>query len=314
MSVPLFILSSGRSGSTLVQRVLNSYDTVTIWGEHRGFLKDVAAAYYGILENPANRQYFTSLWRDATPEWEEVLAWKRSEEWQAWMNWVTTRDVDTHFRDFARRFFRHPSGRDEGHVWGFKEIRYGAGDRVIDFLAHLFPDARFVFLARNGLNTVTSQLRTFHSTGTRFQGVKDLVRLPLLVQRSDAWRVQNATLHDWHRSGRLRSTWIAYEDLARDAAQALGPLLEELGLQFGEAQQAVVADRGEGRGTQFASDDVNARWRTVGLVPMACAEMVLGDVNRQLGYDTPAALRWARHFRWLAPLFGAGRRGSAAIS
>ena len=305
MSFPVFLLGSGRSGSTLLQRVLNSYDDITIWGEHRGFLLGLSDAYFEIVAHPWNRQHWTSLWLEATPSWDQVREWKAGDQWQAWMNWVTVADVDEQFRRFLRSFFQHPSGATVGHFWGFKEIRYGRGDRVIEFLARLFPDARFVFLSRNGLNSVSSQVRTFQPAGTRFRALRDLASTRLVVHRAEQWRLQNATLLEWHRSGTIRSHWITYEAMVRDP-EALAPLLADLGKTIGPAQRAVLGNT-EGRGAFAADVDVNARWRAIGLVPMACAEIVLGEVNADLGYEVPAGLRWARGLRWLAPALKAVR-------
>jgi hypothetical protein len=300
VSFPIFLLSSGRSGSTLLQRLLNSYDDVVLWGEHRGFLRGVAEAYFAVTEHPSNREMWPSLWLDATPSWAQVREWKAGDRWQAWLNWVTVADVDEQFRRFVSSFFQHPSGATADGFWGFKEIRYGHGDRVVEFLSRLFPDARFVFLSRNGLNCVSSQLRTFGASGTRLRAIRDLANTPMVMYRAEQWRAQNASLLEWHRSGRIRSFWIAYEDLLRSST-ALSPLLSDLGKVFGADQRAVL-ESDEGRGASFSAEiDVNARWRELGVVPAACLEMVLGDVNASLGYETPRGLGWARRLRWLAP-------------
>jgi hypothetical protein len=36
---PIFLLGTGRCGSTLLQKILNSVDNVMIYGEHGGFLR-----------------------------------------------------------------------------------------------------------------------------------------------------------------------------------------------------------------------------------------------------------------------------------
>ncbi|KAA3622570.1 MAG: hypothetical protein DWQ08_12670, partial [Proteobacteria bacterium] len=41
----IFILGRGRSGTTLLQRMLNQAAGVTLCGEHNGFLTGVAEAY-----------------------------------------------------------------------------------------------------------------------------------------------------------------------------------------------------------------------------------------------------------------------------
>ena len=43
---PIFVLGIWRSGTTLMQRILNSVDDVYIWGEQGFFLKHIAEAYF----------------------------------------------------------------------------------------------------------------------------------------------------------------------------------------------------------------------------------------------------------------------------
>jgi hypothetical protein len=43
---PIFVFGSGRSGTTLLQTILNSYKDICISGEHGGFLKGIAESYF----------------------------------------------------------------------------------------------------------------------------------------------------------------------------------------------------------------------------------------------------------------------------
>ena len=284
MSAAVFLLSSGRSGSTLVQRVLNSYDDVLIWGEHQGFLAPLAEAYFHLVEHPSSTRFLPAFAATERPSWARILEWKGAGNWQAWLNWFTRADAETLFRDFVRALARHPEQAGLPPIWGFKEIRYGGHDRVIEMLAALFPDARFLFLARDGRNAVVSQLRTFHASGARAQAIRDLFRLPVFIRRSREWRDQNNGLLRWHRSGRLDSTWIRFEDLAADP-RALEPFLSSIGKTLGPAQLEVFTLEA-GRGSSYAAaSELNARWKTVGLAPRLAMRLVLGRTNAELGYD-----------------------------
>jgi sulfotransferase family protein len=294
MKPPVFILSSGRSGSTLVQRIFNSYDDVFVWGEHGGFLKEVADAYFKLLEHPSNTKHiFTpDAGRQSLP-WAEIAKFKHADNWQAWMNWFRADDVDDLFRRFIRSLFTHPSAPPD-HVWGFKEIRYGPNDRVIECLARLFPDAQFVFLVRNGLNTVSSQLNTFHPSGVRFHRLREIGRLPIAIRRSRTWRNQNGCFWRWHQSGRLRSDWVRFEDIIA-GMPVLDRALASLGKQFGDIQREVVRSE-EGRGaSQGITGDVNQRWRGATWLSTACVETIVGPLNQDLGYTGPPSLRFLRY-------------------
>jgi len=295
VSAPIFLLSSGRSGSTLLQRILNSYDDVIIWGEHRGLLAPVADAYFQLLEHPWNRTFMPSLSRSSTPPWSDVLEWKDGAQWQAWLNWVSPADIDGCFRSFVESLFRHPE-QPADMTWGFKEIRYGGHDRVVEFLSRLFPDARFVFLARNGLNTVESQLRSFNGVGSNLHFLRGLSRLKLIAQRSREWRIQNAALLSWHRSRVLNSYWLSFEEVAATDRVAIRSFLEALGRPFGPAQQR-VCDEQDGRGTSESADTLHDRWRSFGYAPLLVVEWMLGRMNAELGYMPPRSVQWLHRMR-----------------
>jgi hypothetical protein len=281
---PVFVFSSGRSGSTLVQRILNSYEDVAIWGEHGGFLADVAAGYFKLLEHPSNKKFlFSGDVARPTGSWHDVQSQKGSQNWQAWMNWFGASDIDDRFRTLVRSLFT-PPGAPTDLIWGFKEIRYGLGDRVIEFLSRLYPDAQFVFLVRNGLNTVSSQLTTFHPAGTRGRRLRQLGLLPVAVRRSRQWRTQNEHLWHWHQSGRLRSHWVRFEDLIAGQPQLDG-VLSAIGKEFGAVQRAVVLAE-EGRGeSQHVAAGVNERWRDGTALSTACIQFVIRSLNAELGYS-----------------------------
>src|SRR5262245_39936572 len=99
MSNPIFIVTKARTGSTLLQRLLNSYDDTIIWGEHGGFLNHVANLYSQVQKNIGlNRFVFPE--REAMPIQSPADLAKLVEpsHWQAWSNWFRLGDVTTIFR------------------------------------------------------------------------------------------------------------------------------------------------------------------------------------------------------------------------
>ena len=55
---PILLLGSGRCGSTLLQRVLNSSPEITVWGEHAGFLTSIAQSYFTLPTGELANQNF----------------------------------------------------------------------------------------------------------------------------------------------------------------------------------------------------------------------------------------------------------------
>lgn len=264
--VPLFVFGGHRGGTTLLQRLLNSFDDVAIWGEHEGVLTQVADAYFRGAESA---QLFANV-RTAGPS-------DPRSDWQAWMSAVTRDDWDASFRRLVTALFLPPGARGVC-VWGFKEIRYGTlpGDRAIELLARLFPDARVAFLVRNPFNMLAS-------AATRPEGPRSLADVVRVCTRI-ATRFR--TFGEWHRSGRLRSHWIVYEELIEERG-AIHELLADLGRTLGPAQRAVLAAEGGGRGSSFRDAAVNERWRRLPPVWLAVARRGLAPIARELGYPLP---------------------------
>jgi hypothetical protein len=292
MKPPVFVLSTGRCGSTLVQRILNSYPDVTIWGEHAGFLRSAADQYFSLLERPGSDRYLFGNGRStATLSPGQLAEAKAADQWQAWLNWFSPADVTQLFRDFVCSFFRPPL-LDELATWGFKEVRYGCDDRVIEFLARLFPDAVFVFLVRNGFDTVTSQLMAWQPQGwLKAVRLERLIPQRRLLNYARNWATQNRTFLEWHASGRIRSFLVRFEDLVSQKP-VLEPVLQAIGKTLGDEQRQIVAGT-EARGSAFTdTQDVQRRSDLLGYLPLQMVEWTLGGLNAELGYETPGRVRW----------------------
>jgi hypothetical protein len=138
----LFVLSVGRTGSTLVQGVLNSVPGVVIRGENGGLLLDLYHLHAKALHH-RDRLARTETLLSATHPW-----------------W----GMDGYPEDLALREFRHlatdlllrpPAG---AHTVGFKEISWPDGEvqPFVDFLRDVFPGARFVLSTRRLEDVATS--------------------------------------------------------------------------------------------------------------------------------------------------------------
>jgi hypothetical protein len=267
-----------------------------IWGEHGGFLKETAAAFFKLLETKGNQEYvfpITTKSRLATNE--DLIAKKDPKNWQAWVNFFTPEDAYTSFRQHVESFFRHPAMEGDYH-WGFKEIRYGADDRVIEFLWKLYPEAVFVFISRNGFDNVVSQLKAFAGLGDK----RMRLAFRKIYQCCKTWGAHNQSMLKWHMSGRLRSVWIRFEDLSQ-SIEATRPLVDLLGKVIGPQQRAVL-EMESGRGSAFGENvDVGLRWQSMNWLQLLVAEMCLGRTNRALGYRSPQRVHWLsflRHAGW----------------
>jgi hypothetical protein len=155
---PVIIMAMGRSGSTLLMRLLNCSPDLVIWGEHNGFLTALGRAFHALT-----CQFATDCMHNSQRFAEPILHQQpvilsRGERWSCeWANIFSRSDVLSAFRSLivdllARRV---PSGVR----WGFKEIRYHGEE--IDFLRTLFPRAQFILLLRNPVHVLQSIGRHF---------------------------------------------------------------------------------------------------------------------------------------------------------
>lgn len=130
-----------RSGSTLVQRILNARKQTLIWGEHMGVIKDFhhiqrkiqAFSKKGEL---SRKNYFTS--GEDPNQWLALMTPSAEFVEQASIQ-STKAFLDTLYNQFS-----------ENHdTIGFKEVRYGA--KELSILQKCYPEAKFILLVRNPL-------------------------------------------------------------------------------------------------------------------------------------------------------------------
>ncbi|MDG1360206.1 MAG: sulfotransferase [Phycisphaerales bacterium] len=227
---PIFLLGSGRSGTTLLQKILNSADDVMIWGEHGGFLKKVANAYFHHTESAKVAGAIFGKNRVAKNPNLDFNRLKLTDIDYCWMNWYGRREATANFAGLIESFF-HPPTMTKRH-WGFKEIRYGGDDRTIEMLAELFPNARFVFIARNPVDVIASQAamgwepKTVLRTGWK--------------QLAETWAAQNRGLLEFQRANEDRTRFVRFESMiSKDSGEVEG-LFEWLGFETSDRQGELV--------------------------------------------------------------------------
>jgi hypothetical protein len=194
------VVTHGRSGSTLLQGILNAIPGYVIRGENGGVLLHMQAIVTS-LERDQGR--FRPISRAPTDPWYGLDV-------------VDTRRLRGELSDvFVRDVLRPPEGT---RCVGFKEIRYGP-DRVrdlpalLDFMDVTFPRACFVFNVRD--------IDAAASSGF-FAGRRDA--------RGYLERFQEQ-LADAYGQRTHNAVWLRYDDYANDPS-ALAPLFDFLGEPF----------------------------------------------------------------------------------
>ena len=278
---PVFLLGTGRSGTTLVQRLLNSYPDVLIWGEHAGYLHKLAQAYDILTKSPSMEEFSYSVNESIGTELNASI-FKDPERWQAWNNWFKKDDIRSIFRQHIEEVF-NPAQVGQQSIWGFKEIRYGVDDNVLEFLIDLFPDGKFLFVVRNGLNTVESQLNTFYKGKSRHLKVKRIIQLPIAIRIARLWSRQNLRFKSFAQSHPDNSCLLRYEDIIRDP-EHFQMIFDFIGRPVTHAQKEILEMK-SGRGTGFGKEtDENERWKRLGPIPIVILRRIVKRTSRELGY------------------------------
>lgn len=148
---PIILLSPGRSGSTLLQRYLNISKDIIIWGEHGGFIRGLAKTYYNFIQDNNSQKLLKKGSENTKAILKSDLTINQSIEWT---NNFSNNDFIDEFRNFIINLLS--KGVNPNQRWGFKEIRYGITE--MEFLRLLFPQAQFIFIVRNPLDTISSMI------------------------------------------------------------------------------------------------------------------------------------------------------------
>ncbi|MCP4599017.1 MAG: sulfotransferase [Proteobacteria bacterium] len=143
-SCPIIVLAPvWRSGSTLVQRILNTGDDLVVWGENHGIVSHFAGNLHEL-----KRYQKRGIDGKAFREFNKNKGRKSANLWLANTNPPPECYLSS-ARDFLESYYVLDNRR-----WGFKEVRYGK--KEIDFLDELFPNARYVFIVRDILDCYRS--------------------------------------------------------------------------------------------------------------------------------------------------------------
>ncbi len=136
MDRPVFILGcTFRTGSTFLQRLINSSGEVFIWGENMDIAEDLRITVAKLAS-----------WQAISEGQGGDLTKNRNDAWIANLNPELPRAAEAAARAFFMTYYMQATRQRGFARWGFKEVRCDAG--TARFLLRLFPDARVVLLVR----------------------------------------------------------------------------------------------------------------------------------------------------------------------
>jgi len=212
----VFIVTYGRSGSTLLQHLLNCIDGIVVRGENNNTLWHLFQAWHALdSAGPINDLRVRGAETDSTRPWfgAELI------------------DPDAVGHDiaglFRQKVLNLPTGTRMG---GFKEIRVHSDPELfpvyLDFIARFFPGSRFVFNTRAHEDVARSA----------WWGVCDPDFVRATLAEAEALFRAYAAAHP------ATSLILHYDDYIRDR-DALAPLFALVGDRPSEAQVQQVFAR-----------------------------------------------------------------------
>lgn len=227
---PIILLSPGRSGSTLIQRILNTSNNLTIWGEHDGILIDIARSYNKIMYNPTLERFYFS--RKSEIESSDIkgsyIDYKKN------INWLNSFEKDNTkklYKSFISDLLNQGEC-DRSSKWGFKEIRYTINDQVVEMMIDLFPESKFIFSVRNPYDIITSMMLAFYPEEKRATAIAQKNYEPLKTDMQQFVQRVNLffkSIHQWSNDRRIDSIFIRYEDLVEIKEDTVSKLFDFVG-------------------------------------------------------------------------------------
>ncbi|GAA6165447.1 hypothetical protein NBRC116590_31510 [Pelagimonas sp. KU-00592-HH] len=222
----VFIVTYGRSGSTLLQNMLNAIPGYQIRGENNDALFHLVKSWASIVDSEPLRGL-----RNAGKETNQTHPWFGGENIFP----------DVYGASLADTFVKTVLQPDEGvRVSGFKEIRFHLHPaffpRYLNFMHAYFPNARFVINTRDHKAVAKSGWWASRS----FENVDKILNLA------------ETTFEKYREANPDRCIHLHYDDYVKDV-QAFRPLFEFLGETFDEKVALEVMGqrlehmRGEGK-------------------------------------------------------------------
>jgi hypothetical protein len=174
------------------------------------------------------------------------------------------------------------------------------GSQSADVFMSALPNARFLFLLRDGRDIVDSELaanlkgswvsRQFAGA----EGISDTDRREFIVQSGHKWLWRTEVVQEAYRAHPGPKRLLRYEDLRSDPATHVRSLLEWLELEVDQSQLAASIERHafervpeQARGPNaFVRSASPGLWReNLSADEQAVLEGVIGPKLRELGYD-----------------------------
>lgn len=224
---PILLLGPGRCGSTLLQRILNTSDRMSIWGEHAGFIRGFASAWAGLMmQTPIHKRHWE------LPPADHLVKGSLTDYTTPinWANPFTKEDIENHFRDIILKMLA--KGIDTSAVhWGFKEIRYTTDEPFMDMWKVLFPGTRLLLVVREPFPVMRSMLIDWWVRNDEKLSAENLDPKtvdPFVDRAARLYSKRVGSINEWHADPEIPSHIIRFEELESDPEPCIRSIFEFL--------------------------------------------------------------------------------------
>lgn len=147
----VLICATGRSGSTTLQRIINTIPNSNICGENYGAINSLLDFY--IKLHATSTDYVPGHYNPAT--YQDII---NKNVKPSWYNSYKMTEMEEKIRDTIVAMFKKDSNTN---LWGFKEIRYDNKKiNLIKYFKNLFPQTKVIIQIRE--NIVAQSQSSWH--------------------------------------------------------------------------------------------------------------------------------------------------------
>ena len=227
----IYLAGMARSGTTLISRALDLHPEVytpadeTLFVEHVWAMRDHAPNF--LLRRTlfgSSGLHYTDVRRilnQLPAELRRSLAHRIEEAFRE----LTFRDLYSLYPHVY--FLANSKGKEAAKVRFWKDkstVRQG-----FSLVAEHFPRAKFIFIVRNPLATVKSQI--INGFGLRNRDIPiDEIQACNPTSNACYWYEMNKQIDAFHQSGQYDSLLVRYEDFVSDSYETIARLFEHIGL------------------------------------------------------------------------------------
>lgn len=138
----VLICATGRSGSTTMQRIINTIPNSNICGENYGAINSILDFYNKL--HATTSAYVPGHYNPAS--YEDIISKNVK---PAWYNSYKIKEMEDQIRKLIITMFKN---KPETNLWGFKEIRYDNKKiHLIKFFKTLFPQTKVIIQIRENI-------------------------------------------------------------------------------------------------------------------------------------------------------------------